>query len=171
LQSARTLVQKVLEDSLLKLQEEQTGQRMLIRWELGACWVQNLQNQSTAENLETKPSEESKSEPTIKGLGKQFGLLKEIKKKTDDKNKKVDPTKTNCLDASAGSEIESNKKEGSEEAVQHKVEKEESESELALRKLLPEAAFIRLKESETGLHRKVYTTLLKNFRTQFVFGS
>lgn len=160
LQSARTLVQKVLEDSLLKLQEEQTGQRTLIRWELGACWVQNLQNQSTAENVETKPSEESKNEPTIKGLGKQFGLLKEIKKKTDDKNKKVDPTKTNCPDALAGSEIENNK-EGSEEAVQHEVEKEEFESELALRKLLPEVAFIRLKESETGLHRKSINELIE----------
>lgn len=161
LQSSRTLVQKVLEYSMLKLQEEPAGQRMLIRWELGACWVQNLQNQSTAENVETKPSEESKSEPTVKGLGKQFGLLKEIKKKTDDKNKKVDPTKTNSLDASAGSEIESNKKEGSEEAVQLEVEKEESDSELALRKLLPEAAFIRLKESETGLHRKSMNELIE----------
>jgi protein TIF31 len=70
----------VLEDSLLKLQEEQTGHRMLIRWELGACLVQNLQNQSTSENIETMPSEESQSEPTIKGLGKQFGSLKEIEK-------------------------------------------------------------------------------------------
>jgi len=48
-------------------------------------------------------------------------LPKEIKKKTDEKNKKVDPTKINSLDHSAGSEIESNKKEGSEESLQHEV--------------------------------------------------
>jgi hypothetical protein len=72
-----------------------------------------------------------------------------LKRKTDDKNRKVDPTKINFLDASAGSEIESNKNNGSEEVFQHEVEKEESESELALRKILPEAAFIQLRNQKS----------------------
>ncbi|GLJ15752.1 hypothetical protein SUGI_0259240 [Cryptomeria japonica] len=160
MQSARTLVQKVLEDSLLKLQEEQTDHRRFIRWELGACWVQHLQNQPTSEKNETKSSEESKNEPVIKGLGKH-GLLKEIKKKTtDDKNNKAESDKIKSLDISAGNEIE-NKRQVTEIACDREAQKEEIENELPLKKLLPEAAFMRLKESETGLHCKSLDDLIE----------
>lgn len=160
-QSARTLVQKVLEDSLLKLQEEQTDPKRFIRWELGACWVQHLQNQPASEKNETKSSEESKNEPIVKGLGKQFGLLKEIKKKTtDDKNNKAESDKIKSLDISAGNEIE-NKSQVTEIACDREAQKEEIEKELPLKKLLPDAAFMRLKESETGLHSKSLDDLIE----------
>ncbi|KAM7268027.1 hypothetical protein ACFE04_010193 [Oxalis oulophora] len=87
--SARSLVRKVLEDSLLKLQEESPKHAKSIRWELGACWVQHLQNQKS----ETKKTEETKQGPAVKGLGKQGALLKEIKKKTDVKSTKVEQDK------------------------------------------------------------------------------
>lgn len=161
MQSARTLVQKVLEDSSVKLQEEQTDQKRFIRWELGACWVQHLQNQPTSEKTETKSSEESKNEPIIKGLGKQFGLLKEIKKKTtDDKNNKAESDKIKSLDISAGNEIE-DKRQATEISSDREAQNEEIENELPLKKLLPEAAFMRLKESETGLHRKSLDDLIE----------
>ncbi|KAH9329773.1 hypothetical protein KI387_001881, partial [Taxus chinensis] len=154
-QSARNLVQRVLEDSLFKLQEEQTEQKKFIRWELGACWVQHLQNQPTPEKKETKSSEESKNEPIVKGLGKQFGLLKEIKKKTTDDKEKI-----KSLDFSVNNEIE-NSKQVMEMASEQEAQKEETESKLPLKKLLPEAPFLRLKESETGLHRKSMDDLIQ----------
>ncbi|KAJ0965710.1 hypothetical protein J5N97_026848 [Dioscorea zingiberensis] len=81
LQTARSLVQKVLADSLMKLEEAAPKQRKSIRWELGACWVQHLQNQDKGKT-EPKKTEEAKVEPAVtKGLGKQFGQLKEIKKR------------------------------------------------------------------------------------------
>nr|XP_009399573.1 PREDICTED: protein TSS [Musa acuminata subsp. malaccensis]XP_018682050.1 PREDICTED: protein TSS [Musa acuminata subsp. malaccensis] len=136
LQSFRSLVREVLADSLQRLQEEATQQRMSIRWELGACWVQHLQNQSSGKT-ELKKSEDSKVETTVKGLGKQFGQLKQIKKKIDDKGWKTDSAKENScagMDADGASPRE--------------------DKEMALHKLLPEAAYLRLKESETGLHAK-----------------
>ncbi|KAJ4958852.1 hypothetical protein NE237_025963 [Protea cynaroides] len=84
LKSGRSLVRKVIGDSLAKLQEEANKQRRSIRWELGACWVQHLQNQASGKT-ESKITEEAKVEPNVKGLGKQGGLLKEIRKKIDDK--------------------------------------------------------------------------------------
>ncbi|KAF9603524.1 hypothetical protein IFM89_036797 [Coptis chinensis] len=83
--SARSLVSKVLQDSLEQLQKEAINPRLSIRWELGACWVQHLQNHAP-ENTDAKKTEEAKVEPKIKGLGKHGGLLKEIKKKTDEKS-------------------------------------------------------------------------------------
>lgn len=134
LQSARSLVRKVLANSLIKLQGEETKQRKSIRWELGACWVQHLQNQASGK-VESKKSEDTKVEPTVKGLGKQFGQLKEIKKKIDEKGCKTDLAK----ESSACSGIDANSKEN---------------KEVMLQNLLPEAAFLRLKESDTGLHLK-----------------
>lgn len=80
LRSARPLVRKVLEESLLKLQKEDSSPRLPIRWELGACWVQHLQNQASGK-AESKNTEEEKVEPTIKGLGKHGGLLKKSRRK------------------------------------------------------------------------------------------
>ncbi|KAL9266320.1 REDUCED CHLOROPLAST COVERAGE 2-like protein, partial [Drosera capensis] len=85
--SARTIVRKVLEESLIKLQKKTIKHVRSIRWELGACWVQHLQNQASGKTDLKKP-EEAKVEPPVKGLGRQGGLLKEIKKKIDEKQNK-----------------------------------------------------------------------------------
>ncbi|XP_058113993.1 protein REDUCED CHLOROPLAST COVERAGE 2-like [Magnolia sinica] len=149
LQSGRSLVRKVLVDSLMKLQGEATKQRTPIRWELGACWVQHLQNQASG-NTESKKSEDAKVEPAVKGLGKQGGLLKEIKKKIDEKSNKANMSKEN----STCTGLDSSKKETTDTADQKELEKQDLEKEVMLRKALSEAAFSRLKESETGLHLK-----------------
>ncbi|MCD7468574.1 hypothetical protein HAX54_006930, partial [Datura stramonium] len=135
--AAKSLVRQVLGESLQKLQEEGSKQVKSIRWELGACWVQHLQNQ-TSGKVEPRKTDEAKVEPAVKGLGKHGGLLKEIKKKSDDKSSK----------ANSGNEVSSsdtNKKE---------LEKQDKETEILWKKVLPEAAYLRLKESETGLHLK-----------------
>ncbi|KAL5719110.1 Protein REDUCED CHLOROPLAST COVERAGE 2 [Ranunculus cassubicifolius] len=154
LRSARPLVRKVLEESLLKLQKEDSSPRLPIRWELGACWVQHLQNQASG-SAESKKAEEEKVEPTVKGLGKHGGLLKEIKKKTDDKSVNTDPRKENSI--LSGSDV-SRKPDTTDEK---ETEKHDAEKEMMLRKLIPEAAFIRLKESETGFHLKSPSELIE----------
>lgn len=140
-QTTRPLVRQVLGESLVRIQEEQSKPKTSIRWELGACWVQHLQNQASEKN-ESKKNEESKVEPTVKGLGKHGGLLKDLKKKTDDRSFKNDSNK----EQSAGNISDADKKE---------LEKEDEEKEIMWKKLLPEAAYLRLKKSETGLHLKV----------------
>ncbi|XP_047330018.1 protein REDUCED CHLOROPLAST COVERAGE 2 [Impatiens glandulifera] len=133
LNSTRSLVREVVGESLLKLQGEDGIRSRSIRWELGACWVQHLQNQASGKN-ETKKNEETKVDPAVKGLGKQGGLLKEIKKRMDDKNLKLEQGKD--ADSNIGQE------------------KLDEEKEEIWKQVLPEAAYLRLKESETGLHLK-----------------
>lgn len=142
LKSARSSIRKVLRDSLNKLQGEATKPKNPIRWELGACWVQHLQNQASGKT-EPKKKEETKVEQIVKGLGKQFGQLKEIKKKMDEKSGKIDPGKENT--GSVGID--------KVDVVNNAAQKEDKEN--VLQKLLPEAAYLHLKESETGLHLKV----------------
>lgn len=140
--SARFLVRKVLEESLTNLEGEAGKHVRPIRWELGACWVQHLQNQASGKT-EVKKNEEAKVEPPVKGLGKQGGLLKEIKKKIDDKYNK------NEKDISTGNST------GIDSANELEKEKLEREMETLWKELLPEVAYARLKESETGFHLKV----------------
>lgn len=147
LHSARSLVRKVLGESLLKLQEEGSKDTKSIRWELGACWVQHLQNQASGKS-ESKKTEEAKVEPAVKGLGKSGGLLKEIKKKLDDRSSKTDQGK----EVSSSNSLDMKKSDTSNQKEQVK---QDEEKEIMWRKLLPEAAYLRLKESETGLHLKV----------------
>uniref|UniRef100_J3LBG1 Clu domain-containing protein n=1 Tax=Oryza brachyantha TaxID=4533 RepID=J3LBG1_ORYBR len=133
-------VRKIMTNSLQKLECETPRETRPIRWELGACWVQHLQNQ-TSEKADNKKNEETKDVPTVKGLGKQFGQLKEIKKKTDDKSGKSVSLKENTLaNTNDAQTVNSSSTEEDKEAI--------------LQRWLPEAAFQRLKESETGLHAK-----------------
>ncbi|PIA31853.1 hypothetical protein AQUCO_04800033v1 [Aquilegia coerulea] len=143
--SARALVRRVLEDSLLKLQNEDFSPKLSIRWELGACWVQHLQNQASGKD-DPKKSEETKVEPTVKGLGKHGGLLKEIKKKADLSTNIEQTKETSTV---SGSDLCQKSIISDEELGKQNLEKEDM-----LRKILPEAAFLRLEESETGFHLK-----------------
>ncbi|KAI5585584.1 hypothetical protein BDE02_06G155700 [Populus trichocarpa] len=154
LHSARSLVRKILEDSLLKLQEESSRYTKSIRWELGACWVQHLQNQA-AGKTEAKKNEETNPEPAVKGLGKQGALLREIKKKTDVKTGKTEEGK----DVYAGNNLDMSKKPDS--TNQEEMEKKDEEMKVIWKKLLPEAAYLRLRESETGLHLKTPDELIE----------
>lgn len=146
LRSSRPLVRQVLNESLQRLQGEESTSEKSIRWELGACWVQHLQNGKD----EPKKNEEVKVEPSVKGLGKHGGLLKDLKKKSDDQINKTE---------SASNNSDANKKE---------LEKDE-DKEIIWRKVIPEAAYLRLKESETGLHLKV--TLLLRFEIYIFFSA
>ncbi|KAJ6673434.1 hypothetical protein OIU85_012439 [Salix viminalis] len=154
LRSARSLVRKILEDSLLKLQEESSKYTKSIRWELGACWIQHLQNQASG-IAEAKKTEETKPEPAVKGLGKQGALLREIKKKIDVRTGKSEEGK----DVSSGTNLATSKNYDS--TNQKESEKKDEKMEVIWKKLLPEAAYLRLKESETGLHLKTPDELIE----------
>ncbi|KAI3715095.1 hypothetical protein L6452_22062 [Arctium lappa] len=143
LHSAKAVVWKVLVESLQKMQEEDSTNTKSIRWELGACWVQHLQNQASGKS-DSKTAVEAKVEPAVKGLGK--GLLKEIKKKFDDKSSKVEQEV-----ATSNSRDTNNKLDDSGNIEAAKLDEEK---ETLWRKLLPEASYLRLKESDTGLHLK-----------------
>ncbi|CAD6241976.1 unnamed protein product [Miscanthus lutarioriparius] len=145
--TTQTFVRKILTDSLQKLESEAPIVTRPIRWELGACWVQHLQN-PTSEKTETKKSDETKDVPTVKGLGKQFGQLKEIKKKTDDKGGKSTYVKENTSPKTDNGHTDN-------------TASIKDDKDVVLQRLLPEAAFQRLKESETGLHAKSLDELIE----------
>lgn len=137
LHTSRSLVQTILGESLLRLQGESGKQAKAIRWELGACWVQHLQNQG---KTEARKGEEAKVEPAVKGLGKN-GLLKDVRKKSDDRTSKSEIRKDTASDGS--------------DVCKKELEKLDEEKEKMWKELLPEASYLRLKESETDLQLKV----------------
>lgn len=140
-QATRPLIHRVMNGSLRGLQGEEFKPTKSIRWELGACWVQHLQNQASGKD-ELKKNEEEKAEPAVKGLGKHGGLLKDLKKKSDDQ-KKIAKQKNELLSRNDS------------DAKKRELDEENKGKETMWRMLLPEASYLRLKESETGLHLKV----------------
>ncbi|CAN6449876.1 unnamed protein product [Victoria cruziana] len=138
LQDAMLLVLSVLGDSLKKLEGESAEEVRFFRWELGSCWSQHLKDQET-ENIASIV--DKSKEKQVKGLGKQLGLLKKIKRIADD-----GMTKSNQLYGVLHDTSETNS------VKETKIE--ESNKETYLQKILPGPAFLRLKESGTGLHMK-----------------
>ncbi|CAA2960588.1 Hypothetical predicted protein [Olea europaea subsp. europaea] len=92
-----------------------------------------------SESLQRLKGEETK--PTKSIRWENGGLLKDFKKKRNDRRTKADPIKE--VVATYISDID--KKE---------LEKQDEEKEIMWRKLLSEVAYLQLKESETGLHLK-----------------
>lgn len=136
LESFRCLVHELVKNNLTKLEEERESSERSIRWELGSCWVQHLQKKETVtEDLCGKPAMNGETDLSVKGLGKQFKVLKM-------KNKKSENTST-----VKGKEENISLRELDGKADQH--------FEAELKELVSEEAFSRLKESGTGLHLKV----------------
>ncbi|KAF8412116.1 hypothetical protein HHK36_000072 [Tetracentron sinense] len=157
LNAARAFVERVLEDSLAKLQEEEVERDLLVRWELGACWLQHLQDQNNSEKDKKPSSEKAKSETKVKGLGKPLRFLKNHKKKSDGSNLKMqsEHRKSHADGVIGDAEI------AKSTCTESQLETKANENELALRRMLSDASFTRLKESETGLHRKSLQELIE----------
>ncbi|XP_074273142.1 protein REDUCED CHLOROPLAST COVERAGE 1-like isoform X1 [Silene latifolia] len=128
LRASQVLVEKLLEDSLAKLQEETPRQDNFVRWELGACWIQHLQDQKTSEKDKKTTIKKAKNEIKVEGLGTP---LKSLKSKKSEVTSSVQSDISKSL-----------------------VEPHPSDSEPELKMILSEEAFNRLKESDTGLHEK-----------------
>lgn len=145
-ETSRCLVQKVIKDSLSKLEEEPKQTDSSIRWELGSCWIQHLQKQDTTTDDTSKSPKDDKAEAVVRGLGKEFKMLKRREKTAGsvDDNDEND-YRTSNLDAGNSIGEQSNS---------------ESESKAELKKFVSEEAFLHLKETGTGLHLKVLYNLL-----------
>ena len=136
-------VQKLLEESLAKLQEEDEKQDNFVRWELGACWIQHLQDQKNSEKEKKHSVQKAKNEMKVEGLGTP---LRSLKKK---KPVGISPV------ASDSSKSNSNGADPVLSSTETQQGTSPSDNELALKSILSDAAFTRLKDSDTGLHQKV----------------
>ncbi|KAJ4952098.1 hypothetical protein NE237_028930 [Protea cynaroides] len=150
--SAQSFAKRVLEESLAELQEEGVEQDIFVRWELGACWIQYLQDQINAEKDKKPSSEKAKSEAKVEGLGKPLKLLKNHKKSDERKQKMQSEDRKSPADGS------STEAENSQLAS---AESKADENELVLKRMLSSSDFTRLKESATGLHRKSLQELIE----------
>ncbi|GKE33683.1 protein TSS, partial [Tanacetum coccineum] len=79
-ESSRSLVRQVIKESLTNLEKSKDSGKP-IRWELGSCWVQHLQKQEAPAGDNAESPNEDKAEAVVKGLGKQFKMLKKRDKK------------------------------------------------------------------------------------------
>ncbi|XP_064984997.1 protein REDUCED CHLOROPLAST COVERAGE 1-like [Musa acuminata AAA Group] len=156
LSAAKKIVEKLLKDSLVKLEEEEAECNVSVRWELGACWIQHLQDQNNGEKDKKQASEKdkkqittkTKSEIRVEGLGKPLKILKNPKKKPDS-----DEEKTLTIDRKSSDEM--HEKQNTKLPIKEpKAESKETENSYKLKDLLPEPVYTRLLESNTGLHLK-----------------
>ncbi|KAL9262358.1 REDUCED CHLOROPLAST COVERAGE 1-like protein [Drosera capensis] len=146
--AAQAFVKNLLEDSLLKLEDEKVEQDNYIRWELGACWIQHLQDQKNNEKDKKPSSNKTKSDVKVQGLGTTLRSLK---------SKKVEDTPP--------AQSESSKSQANVDSAAPSMgsvlEATADDDELPLKRVLSDAAFGRLKDSETGLHQKSLQGLIE----------
>ncbi|KAK4488863.1 hypothetical protein RD792_004653 [Penstemon davidsonii] len=141
------LVHKVISDSLTKLEDVPAMAENCIRWELGSCWVQHLQKQEApADNSSGCHKDDNKVEAAVKGLGKQFKLLKMREKK---------------LPSAGGKDEESDAGANSLEVESNIGEMKICKSNFELLNYVPEEAFLRLKETGVSLHTATVDELVK----------
>lgn len=150
LSSGLNFVRDLLKDSLGKLDEEEPKGHTFTRWELGACWIQHLQDQKKSEKEKKLSAEKTKNEVKVEGLGTS---LRSLKNKKNINGGKDDLQPDNLR-------MTANAVNGDVDSVvlpypESQLEVNANENELALRKLMSDDAFTRLKETETGLHCKV----------------
>ncbi|XP_061340080.1 protein REDUCED CHLOROPLAST COVERAGE 3 [Gastrolobium bilobum] len=157
LDASKYVVRKVVQECMEKIKEEPSVSKRSIRWELGSCWMQHLQKQETSTDNSSKNKEDGNdAEQAVKGLGKQFKLLKRREKKP-----------SNVVDvADSGEQKDSTP--GNVNVGTDTVEPNNDNliSSNELEKLLSEDDFLRLRESGTGLHMKSVDELI-NMAHQF----
>ncbi|PSS24222.1 Protein TSS like [Actinidia chinensis var. chinensis] len=150
LNASQAFVERLLEKSLAKLQEEEVKGDIFVRWELGACWIQHLQDQKNTEKDKKPSSEKPPKEMKVEGLGTPLRSLKNSKKNSDGSIMKLQSENSKSNAVVNNGEAEN----AVSPSVQSQLETIANENELVLKTLLSDAAFTRLKESETGLHCK-----------------
>ncbi|KAK7255207.1 hypothetical protein RIF29_28611 [Crotalaria pallida] len=144
LDASENIVRKLVQECLEKIKEERGVSKRSIRWELGSCWMQHLQKQETsADSSSTNKENGNDVEQAVKGLGKQFKLLKRIEKKASS----LDGTDSTSGNLNEGTD----KVEPNNDGLSNSTE---------LEKLLSKEAFLRLEESRTGLHLKSVDELI-----------
>ncbi|CAJ1951321.1 unnamed protein product [Sphenostylis stenocarpa] len=144
LDASKSLVRNVVQECVEKIKEEPSDSKKSIRWELGSCWMQHLQKQETSSDKSSKNKEDGNDiEQSVKGLGKQFKFLKKRERKSN-----------NVAGADSGEQNDSRPGNVNDDADKIELNSGDSSNSSDLEKLLSKEAFLRLKESETGLHMK-----------------
>ncbi|KAH6789298.1 Tetratricopeptide repeat superfamily protein [Perilla frutescens var. frutescens] len=157
LNSSQAFVERLLEDSLAELQEEKNDKDDFVRWELGACWIQHLQDQKKTEKEKKPSNEKAKNELKVEGLGTPLKSLKNRKKTVDGST--TDLQNENIRYAADEVKDEAEK---TVNVTESQPDTCASENELMLKSMLSDAVFSRLKESETGLHAKSLHELIES---------
>ncbi|KAF7023888.1 hypothetical protein CFC21_036317 [Triticum aestivum] len=166
LTAAQTYAENLLKESLQNLEEEETGKQSFMRWELGACWVQHLQDlQKSDKDKKQGDGKEKKKmvdkavkETKIEGLGKPLKALKHPKNAVDASGKGSSSGNKSLTDATSSGE---NQKVNPSSVESPQGDCIASESEILLKDVLLDSAFTRLKDSETGLHQKSPSELIE----------
>ena len=144
-ETSRCLARSVIEESLRKLEEKPAASESSIRWELGSCWVQHLQKLETSGDNNSKSSQDdSKADLEVKGLGRQFKMLKKRETKTSCVNNPDDNEENNSRSSSLNVGTSTGE-----------LNSGESNTKAELKEFISEESFLRLKETGTGLHLKV----------------
>lgn len=164
LNASQMFVERLLEESIAKLEEEKPEREHFVRWELGACWIQHLQDQKNAEKdkklskekAKKLSNEKAKSEMKVEGLGTPLKSLKNNRKKSEGSNHKIH---SETLKSQADG-VNGESEKATSASIEARLESRDKENELALKNLLSDEAFARLKESETGLHCKSLEELI-----------
>ncbi|XP_027932639.1 protein TSS-like isoform X2 [Vigna unguiculata] len=152
---SQAFVERLIKESLSKLEEEEPGVDNFIRWELGACWIQHLQDHNSEKDKKPLLGK-AENEMKVEGLGKPFKALKSNKSKSDRSSVKLASENSKSHVACVNGEPES----ALVPSVESKHETAAAKNELVLKGFLSEAAFTRLKESGTGLHSKSMQDLI-----------
>ncbi|KAL5758379.1 hypothetical protein ACOSP7_020990 [Xanthoceras sorbifolium] len=156
-EGSKSLVRRVIKQSLTKLEGEPDASESSIRWELGSCWIQHLQKQETPSDINSRRSGiVNETEHAIQGLGKQFKFLK----KRDSKPHFVNSTNEKEEDGMEPSSVNMGSNVGEENDGEPK-------NEMELKNLISEEEFLRLKETGTGLHLKAVDELIKMAYTYY----
>ncbi|XP_030540993.1 protein REDUCED CHLOROPLAST COVERAGE 1 [Rhodamnia argentea] len=160
LSASESVIERLLEDSLGELEKMDEERDQFVRWELGACWIQHLQDQNNSSSKDKKACTEkakTRNEMKVEGLGTPLRSLKNNKKNPDGANLRLQMensfSKANCVAGEAENAISP--------SMETEVESIAKENELALKTMISDAAFARLRESETGLHRKSLPELIE----------
>ncbi|KAK1374002.1 Clu domain-containing protein [Heracleum sosnowskyi] len=156
--SAEKFVENLLKESLTKLDEEELQGHTFLRWELGACWIQHLQDQKKLEMEKEKKlsAEKTKNEVKVEGLGASLRSIKNKKRNLNGSKDELLPDNLKLTANGKNGEIDNIMLPSPES----QLEVNSNENEVALRRLMTDDAFTRLKESETGLHRKSLQELI-----------
>eukprot|EP00897_Mesotaenium_endlicherianum_P009525 jgi/Mesen1/8600/ME000005S08562 len=180
LEQAEGFVTRILTESLGQLEKEEAGVDPFLRWELGACWLQHLQNPPTSsgkgEGGDTIEEGKATANDNIPGKSRPDGEADGAAAATATAPAADSEAKAAVGDSSIASNLEADVEDGGA-GVELRADVHEGESkaeeegggalpeaQAALRDMLGAEAFQRLKDSKTGLHEKSVEELLAGAR-------
>ncbi|KAF5732123.1 clustered mitochondria protein [Tripterygium wilfordii] len=151
---------RVLEESVANLEKEEPERERFVRWELGACWIQHLQDQNNADKDKKSSAKKAKKSSTEKEM-KVDGLGTPLKSL---KNKNLDASNMKMQSESLGTNVDGvigEVEDATSASSESQFDTNANDNELVHKRLLSDAAFSRLKESKTGLHCKSIQELVE----------